>query len=520
MGERILIKELKVYVCEIIKKKSIQYFAMDYTVRSKYSKAPLHYDEKATFVIANVGRFFSHMQSLPTSVPPSISTSMPTSTVIDETKGLQRKLYDNLQNVLVANGVNKDDLDKFKCDDIVVEIANDDSIHGVIVCALCSDKYQCIIPSNIRGEQVYWTLSNFQRHLRKSHDLVRGDSESQISKRSKSENAPNSKSQDTPNYEQRIENRTDLSENDKNSLNISHSSNGAEEDAANLEINTQNLNIIEQLECLPIEVEEVHDYYVCSDTDNVEGGNTTSTNLHIETINTVELLVYKQISSQSLKMTEICMKYDDAMTTMNFEFNDKICMLDVARIKGDGQCLFSTLAHQLHGAKIDSEEHEKAAAQIRAEVIAYIQRNLTIFEHDIKGCIYHERSKRMKKPVKIKDYEKEANEFLTKHLSKKTYWGGAESIKAVSSIYEVNILIICENSSVYFVNGFDSQFNRSLLLAYRLNSQHDRPNTGGPRNHYDSGINIHSSNLVEISDSLASIAFNQSKSQEPISIED
>lgn len=547
IGERILINELKLYVRDIIKTKSIQYFAM--TVCGRYSKTRWNFDGNGTFVIANVGRFFSHMQSLPTSTqngaPTSVSTSIltnkqisvPTSTAIDEKKRLEQRLFDNLQKVLIANGVEKTDLEKFKCDDVKVEIANDDSIHGVICCALCSDKYQCRIPSKIRGEQVYWTLSNFRRHLNKSHDLVRTDSESQISKRAKSENSPNSKPQEKShelldmnngdtNDEHRIENKTDMSENAMihSEPNTADSTNVAEDVcdyvADSLEIKTPNSIIINALEDLPVQIEEVYTYVVCTDNDNIEGGNTTPINLQIETINTVELLVYKQISSQTLNMTEICMKYDDAMTTMNFELNDNICILDVAKIKADGQCLFSSLAHQLHGPKLDSEEHAKAAAQIRSDVIDFIKSNLNTFEHDIRGCIYHEKSKRVKKPGKIKDYEKEANAFLTKHLSKKSYWGGSESIKAVSLMYEVNVLIICEDSSAYFANGFESRFNRSLLLAYRLNSQHGHPNTGGLRNHYDSGINIHSDNLVDICDSLALMAFNQNIIHGPISIDD
>lgn len=126
---------------------------------------------------------------------------------------------------------------------------------------------------------------------------------------------------------------------------------------------------------------------------------------------------------------------------------------------------------------------------------------------------------RMRKVSKIMDFKNEANEFLVKCLSKHNYWGGSETLKAALLKYEVNILIINEESSIYFANGFQSQLKDSVLLSYRLNHHYGIDGTGGIRNHYDSVVNIDPGTMVEMAEAMAARALN-SNDEEVIVIDE
>lgn len=104
----------------------------------------------------------------------------------------------------------------------------------------------------------------------------------------------------------------------------------------------------------------------------------------------------------------------------------------------------------------------------------------------------------------IINFENEANEFLSEHLSKKGYWGRSETLKAIKLIYKVNIMIIKEKSSVEFVNDFTPEFEKSLLVAYRLNRHPNIRGTGSIRNHYDSIVNIQSETMIQLSSTIVS----------------
>lgn len=99
---------------------------------------------------------------------------------------------------------------------------------------------------------------------------------------------------------------------------------------------------------------------------------------------------------------------------------------------------------------------------------------------------------------------------MSENLSKDGWWGGAETMKAVSLMHNVNILQINENETVYFVNGFNSGMKMTIVLAYRLNPFFGiSPSSGGLRNHYDSVINIETENILRISELMAKKEMNR-----------
>lgn len=77
--------------------------------------------------------------------------------------------------------------------------------------------------------------------------------------------------------------------------------------------------------------------------------------------------------------------------------------------------------------------------------------------------------------------ENECDIFLQSCLTRDNFFGGTESLKAVALMHEVNIIIFNESGPVYFALGFNPNYHKSILLAYRLDAT-----SSNLRNHYDS----------------------------------
>lgn len=67
-------------------------------------------------------------------------------------------------------------------------------------------------------------------------------------------------------------------------------------------------------------------------------------------------------------------------------------------------------------------------------------------------------------------------------LSKSTTWGGTESLKAISELEKINIIIFSEDDKPYFPFEFKDDYTRTVAIASRLNE------TKTKRDHYDSII--------------------------------
>lgn len=118
---------------------------------------------------------------------------------------------------------------------------------------------------------------------------------------------------------------------------------------------------------------------------------------------------------------------------------------------------------------------------MRADVVAHINNNYEQFEHELKGCVLDR-----KKMSDIQDIDAESKLYLNHCLPKPGCWGGVETIKAVSRMYEVNVIIVNEDGAAYLVNGFSLEYQRTLILAYRLGDDDSKI----CRNHYDSVTNM------------------------------
>lgn len=70
--------------------------------------------------------------------------------------------------------------------------------------------------------------------------------------------------------------------------------------------------------------------------------------------------------------------------------NDSYDTVRICEVRKDGNCLFSSIAHQLFNVKLDSLEHVNLTTKLREETVSHIKQNILTFTHEIKGRIYEE----------------------------------------------------------------------------------------------------------------------------------
>lgn len=152
-----------------------------------------------------------------------------------------------------------------------------------------------------------------------------------------------------------------------------------------------------------------------------------------------EQIMYSQISTQITKMLQTVLVFNEKEERVIFETENSERHLEIAKIIGDGNCLFRALAHQPFNEKLNTAKQNNSTIKLRADVVRFIKDNYVQFEHELKGCVFDLDYR----PI-INDIENECQLYVHNILTKDGSWGGSESIKAVSSIYSVNILMFNE----------------------------------------------------------------------------
>lgn len=194
--------------------------------------------------------------------------------------------------------------------------------------------------------------------------------------------------------------------------------------------------------------------------------------------------LYTQMWTQNLRMENILVQNNEKtfLFSSNLLNNETI---EACKIQPDGNCLFSALSHQLFYHKIESKEHQAATNKLREDVVLAIKNNPGSFEKELKGRVLeHTQDKK----AAMENIHNEVSFFLNVLLpKKKVCWGGIETIKAVSQIYKVNIIVINSDGSCNQPMLYESSYERTLLLAYC--SVGDKVQN----NHYDSVAKINSS---------------------------
>lgn len=210
----------------------------------------------------------------------------------------------------------------------------------------------------------------------------------------------------------------------------------------------------------------------------------------------IEINMFAQLSVQINLVLAATLQYSEEQESMTFFIDDIDHNLEVAIFKADGNCLFSSISHQLYRLNTNSKAHTTKTAELRARTVRYILEpdNFPNFAYQLQNCVFE-----IMKKEDIKDMATECKLYVKLVLAKKGQWGGAESIKAISEIEEVNIIIFNENGPCYMLSNVNKKYQRSIAIAYRLASM------GETRNHYDSVCDIDANLLNLISQELKKV---------------
>lgn len=221
-----------------------------------------------------------------------------------------------------------------------------------------------------------------------------------------------------------------------------------------------------------------------------------------------ENLLYKQLSEQNLKLAGSNLLHSPSTSTVKFKLADRLQALNVVQIDPDGNCLFGALCHQLFCYKVNSVAHNAAVNKLRADVVTYINEHFDDFKFILKW--------RISSPVN--DIDKECTFFVNFCLRKNGFWGGTESIKAVSQIYKVNVIVINEEETHYFPIDFIPEYDRTIAIVYRIGIKSTKDKMNPIRNHYDSVEEIPQSILMDMIKQSAQIETIKLNEQDTIEI--
>lgn len=148
------------------------------------------------------------------------------------------------------------------------------------------------------------------------------------------------------------------------------------------------------------------------------------------------------------------------------------------QIRGDGNCLFAALVHQIHFVKMSSERHNALVTELRQMIVDHIAGKLDDYKQILKGRLIEEDEQYDElKPEDEKNAD--CKDFISKIL-------------IPSEIFKVNIVVLIERGELHFPCGFNETFGRSIFLAYRL---------GGRliHNHYDTVCSVKEELLYQFS---------------------
>lgn len=368
---------------------------------------------------------------------------------IDSNEVWKTKLFDDILNSYEEFGFEIEG----SIDDIIsVNQKADGSILGKTKCVFCvkskKKRYEYNVPHKFYKNELHWTTTNFKKHL-KTHKL---EPIHQIPSK-KRKKISESASKTSPNQKVIYVDTGETLETQKNAANFS----------------IEDIAIIEETCGNDQQTGEI-------DNENLYG------------------LMYDQIANRLVIMKQQCDMHDEELVEMKFLVEKELCLSQIVIVGGDGNCLFSAIAHQIFGSKLNSAELTMQSTQLRATVVQLIQNNISAFKMELLGSVPD-------------GNEANACEDYLDKLSQDRFWGGVEVTKAVSVIHSVNILIINENGKAYFPHGFEIKFENTLIIAYKSNV------------HYDSIVHIDAPYIFKIVGELVSRCETNQQSNECISDE-
>lgn len=464
-GDRVQIEEIVAYVKSICSdpNKGPKYFALNKSQKIKPS-------------YQNVGRYFGKPLSC-----------IPQNRLPQDDESLKQQLFANACKILRKKSVSIEKMQLFTESMVSVVGENDTEITGSIECLFCKlinvPRLPISVQKKVTGNppKIYWNVSNFAKHV---------DTHMKNSNKKTPKLKPTMNEFDTPLDKSLFESIIEEDHSERNIENVDDDI-GIEENAESDADNDNSYTI--GLEIKPI--------------DNLSFSS-----------NDLQALVYTQISKQMVRMNETALKYNEKEFDMMFLMKNEHHTLHLTKIKMDGNCLYGSLVHQLFRTKIDSRKHTTEIKKLRTNVISHINEYSNDFEHELKGSAIEYYGRDYIKQ-QFSDYQTASTDFLNNVLPQNGTWGGSETMKAVSRMMSVNILVINENGDFDFARDFNLQFKNTVILAFgtflankndsRESNAVNIPNT--ERDHYNSVIRLEQSDIFIMSKELASIISTKEK---------
>lgn len=206
--------------------------------------------------------------------------------------------------------------------------------------------------------------------------------------------------------------------------------------------------------------------------------------------NEVRSMIFTQISNQVTQMVQCKIVHNEVARNMEFLIGGEVYELDVGKVLGDGSCLFRAASHHIFGEKLNGKLQNKRVEHLRKSVVKYIQDKYNNFVIDVQGRLFDE----------MKDIDdSKCRKFVDEILPQKNTWGGSETIKAIGLMHKVNILVFNEYGNLFYGNGFNDSYDKTILLAYIS----DMSSGQLIRNHYDSIISIDENTMFMIAKYLS-----------------
>lgn len=207
---------------------------------------------------------------------------------------------------------------------------------------------------------------------------------------------------------------------------------------------------------------------------------------------------YNQISTQMNQMLSTSLLNSENLTPVEFKYRDtSIGIVKVVNIDKDGNCLFGALSHQLFQKEANSISHTELRIKLRADVVTHIYEDFKPFKAALNGRITDH-------GIECNETDDEYKCFLDEKLSKDKYWGGSETLKAVSRMYRVNIFVFYEKGSCEVMHDVKQRYDNSIAVAYRIGKiRYDGDKEVFIRDHYDSVCDISSNHMYNSAQQFA-----------------
>lgn len=480
-GERMHIQSLVDYVKSVVDKNGENSGVLEFSLNSS-GKVKKNVKSNDTETAAKSKEPKPSMQSA--------SATKPGPEMIEK---LEQKLFNNILKVLKSKKVDQDVIHQLNIDNVHVNINDNGRISGRFQCILCAnsgaDKSDFCASCTQKNSGNYWILSNYAEHVGKHNK-----------KRVKNTGKKMRKRNENIQYES-VDQKDDTDDEiiAKRSMKSRNFAIILDESNENI-IYEDSIDDWSSDDCANNSKIEVF----CIDDSNVSIG--LSIEPSSDQMSVATRCIYDQLSAQITRMNDTILNNNEDEHDMQFNINNTTKTLQIVEIPGDGDCLFRALAHQISGDAVDLVSLAQIAYQLRTDVVAHVKTNFKSFKMDLKSTVYSKHEGEV-----ILDIQQACKDFVRHDLPKSTEWGGSESLKAVSQLKSVNILIINENGDCYTLpTGFDCSCERTVILAYRqfrLDKTERQVNDGSNAwlnlNHYDSVVRIDQTDIFEISTMLA-----------------